>query len=70
MIISILSHISLAGKTPQLDITSLSMEGLDTQSIFYDSSLVILSLVFHSYFKQCCPLGSIYVVGRVFGISL
>ena len=34
--------------------------------IFYNSSLVILSLVFHSSFMQCYPLGSSYLVGRVF----
>ena len=36
--------------------------------IFYDNSLAILSLVFHSSFKQCCPLGSSYLVGRVLSI--
>ena len=38
--------------------------------IFYDSSLVILSLVFHPSFKQSCPLGSSYLVGKVLSICL
>ena len=32
-------------------------------------TLVILSLVFHFPFKECCPLGSGYLVGRVVSIS-
>ena len=39
-------------------------------SIFYDSSVVILSLIFHSSFMQCYPLGSSYLVGRVLNIGL
>ena len=39
-------------------------------SVSYDSSLNILNLVFHSSFKQCCPLGSSYRVGRVLSIGL
>ena len=38
--------------------------------IFYDSSVVIVGLVFHSSFKQCCPLASSYVVGRVLSIGV
>ena len=38
--------------------------------IFYDSSVVIISLVFHSSFMQCYPLGSSYLVERVLSISL
>ena len=38
--------------------------------IFYNSSLVILSLVFHPSFKQCCPLGSSYLVGKVLRIGV
>ena len=37
---------------------------------FYDSSVFILSLVFHSSFKQCCPWGSSYLVGRVLSMGL
>ena len=29
------------------------------------NALVILSLAFHPSFKQCCPLGSSYLVGKV-----
>ena len=52
-----------------------NLEAYDTCSswgilIFYDISLVILSLVLHSSFKQCCPLGSGYLVGRVSSIGL
>ena len=36
----------------------------------YNSSVVILSLIFHSSYIQCCPLGSSYLVGRVLSISL
>ena len=32
--------------------------------IFHNSSLVILSLVFHSSLKPCCPLGSSYFGGK------
>ena len=32
---------------------------------FYKSSVVILSLVFHSSFMQCYPLGSNYLVRSV-----
>ena len=33
--------------------------------MFYNSSVVVLSLVFHPSFKQCRPLGSSYLVGKV-----
>ena len=36
----------------------------------YDSHLVSLSLVFHSSFMQCYPLGSNYFVGMVLSIGL
>ena len=38
--------------------------------ILYDGSIVILSLVFHSSFKQCCPLASSYLLGGVSSIGL
>ena len=38
--------------------------------IFNDSSVTILSLVFHSSFMQCHPLGSSYLVGRILSMSL
>ena len=38
--------------------------------MFCNSSLVILSLVFHPSFKQCCPLGSSYLVGKILSIGL
>ena len=30
--------------------------------MFYDSSLVTFRLVFHTFFKQCCPFGSTVVI--------
>ena len=36
--------------------------------ICYNSSVVILRLVFHSSFMQCYPLGSNYLVGSVFSV--
>ena len=46
---------------------------LDTSSslgllIFYNSSLVILGLVFH--LKQCCSVGPSYLVGKVLSIGV
>ena len=34
--------------------------------MFYNTSVVILSLVFHSSFLHCYPVCSSYIVGRVF----
>ena len=32
--------------------------------------IIVIFVVFHSCFKQCCPLGSSYLVGRVLSIGL
>ena len=37
---------------------------------FYDSFVVILSLVSHASFKQCCPLLSSYLVRSVLSIGI
>ena len=60
ILLMLISQTSLMhNESPTLEVNSLVI------MIFYNSSLVILSLVFNSSFKQCWPLGSSYLVGRV-----